>query len=160
MASSARRALRVLVVHGPNLNLLGDRRPDLYGTTSLAQIDDGLRARAAQAGAELETFQSNSEGELVTCVQQARGRVDAIVINPGAYGHTSIALRDALEAAEVPAIEVHLSNLHRREGFRRRTLIAPVCVGQIVGLGAAGYHLALAAILEHGVGAPTDGEIG
>lgn len=139
--------IRVLVVHGPNLNLLGHRDPAVYGTTTLAEIDDALRARAASAGAEVECLQSNSEGALIDAIHAARGRFDAIVINPGAYTHTSIALRDAVEAVALPTVEVHLSNIHAREPFRRRSMIAARCVGQISGFGAQSYSLGLDAAL-------------
>lgn len=139
--------IRVLVVHGPNLNLLGHRDPAVYGTTTLAEIDDGLRRLAASRGAEVECLQSNAEGALIDAIHAARGRFDAIVINPGAYTHTSIALRDAVEAVALPTIEVHLSNIHAREPFRRRSMIAARCVGQISGFGAQSYFLGLDAAL-------------
>lgn len=139
---------RILVIHGPNLNLLGVREPGVYGTTTLAEIDRMLAERARAAGAELESFQSNVEGEIVTRIQQARGAFDGILLNPAAYTHTSIAIRDALEAvAPLPAVEVHLSNLHRREAFRRESVTAPACVGQICGFGARSYLLGLDALL-------------
>lgn len=138
---------RVLVLHGPNLNLLGTRDPLIYGTTTLAEIDAELARRASDRGAALESFQSNHEGALVDAIQGARGRVDVIVINPGAYTHTSIAIRDALEGVALPAVEVHLSNLHAREDFRRESLVAARCVGQISGFGAQSYYLGLDAAL-------------
>jgi 3-dehydroquinate dehydratase-2 len=141
-------AIVVSVIHGPNLNLLGSRQPEIYGKATLAEIDAELARRGAAAGVSVETYQSNVEGELVSRVQAARGRARAIVINPGAYGHTSIALRDAIEAAEVPAIEVHLSNVHRREPFRHVSTIAAVCVGQIIGFGPRSYYLGLEAALQ------------
>jgi 3-dehydroquinate dehydratase-2 len=141
-------AALISVIHGPTLNMLGSRRPEIYGRSTLAEIDAELVRRGAAAGVTVETYQSNVEGELVTRVQQARGRARAIVINPGAYGHTSIALRDAIEAAEVPAIEVHLSNVHKREPFRHVSTIAAVCVGQILGFGPQSYYLGLQAALE------------
>jgi 3-dehydroquinate dehydratase-2 len=137
----------ILVLHGPNLNLLGTREPDVYGTTTLAEIDADLVARGERAGVVVETFQSNIEGELVTRVQKARGAAEGIIINPAAYTHTSVALRDALEAVKLPAVEIHLSNLHRREPFRHDSLTAPACVGTIMGFGARGYALALDALL-------------
>ena len=140
--------MNILVIHGPNLNLLGTREPHLYGTTTLAQLDADLVERGRAAGATVTTYQSNVEGELVTRIQQARGTADGIVINPAAYTHTSVALRDALEAVELPAIEVHLTNLHRREPFRRESMTAPACRGVIMGLGPLGYGLALAAMVK------------
>jgi 3-dehydroquinate dehydratase-2 len=139
--------LSVSVLHGPNLNLLGTREPAVYGKTTLAEIDAELRARAKQAGASLETFQSNVEGELVDRIQAARGKAGAIILNAGGYTHTSVAIRDAISAAGVPTIEVHLSNVHAREAFRRESLIAPVCIGVIAGFGPLSYYLALDAAL-------------
>jgi 3-dehydroquinate dehydratase II len=144
--------VRVLVLHGPNLNLLGTREPEIYGTTTLAEIDAELAVRARARGATVECAQSNLEGELVTLVQGARGTFDAIVINPGGYTHTSVAIRDAIDAVGalgVPAIEVHLSNLHARESFRRESITAARCVGQICGFGAQSYYLGLDAALAH-----------
>lgn len=146
--------MRILVLHGPNLNLLGEREPDVYGRQTLAEIDARLRETAAHKGASLDSFQSNHEGELVTRIQQARGAYDFILINAAAYTHTSIALRDALLFAEVPSIEVHLSNVHRREPFRHRSMLADVVVGLVMGFGPRSYDLALAAALESGVGTP------
>jgi len=137
--------MKVLVIHGPNLNLLGTREPEVYGKTTLEGINAMLAEEAATLGVQLETFQSNGEGELVTAIQNARGRIDAIVINPAAYTHTSVALRDAIAAVGIPTIEVHLSNVYAREEFRHHSHIAPVAVGQISGLGAEGYRLALQA---------------
>lgn len=139
---------RILVVHGPNLNLLGSRDPVQYGTTTLAEIDAELARRAAARGASVTCVQSNLEGELVDAIQGARGTADAIVINPGGYTHTSVAIRDALEAVALPAIEVHLSNLHAREPFRRESITAARCVGQICGFGAQSYYLGLDAALS------------
>jgi 3-dehydroquinate dehydratase-2 len=139
--------VRILVLHGPNLDLLGEREPEIYGRQTLADIDAALGRLAAELGAELESFQSNHEGALIDRLHAARGRVDALIVNPGGFTHTSVALRDALIAAEVPIVEVHLSNLHKRESFRRDSLIADIAVGQIVGLGAIGYELALRALV-------------
>lgn len=146
---------RVLVIHGPNLNLLGSRDPTLYGSATLAEIDDRLRARALDRGVEVDCVQSNLEGEIVTLVQQARGRYQAIVINPGGYSHTSVAIRDALEACGVPAIEVHLSNIYAREPFRHTSLTAARCVGVISGFGPRSYELGLDAALAHVEGLPS-----
>jgi 3-dehydroquinate dehydratase II len=136
---------RVLVLHGPNLNLLGTREPEIYGRESLEQVDRRLADAAAESGARLESFQSNQEGVLVDRIQQAgREGVEFIVFNPAAYTHTSIALRDALAAVRIPFIEVHLSNVHAREPFRHRSYFSDLAVGTICGLGSRGYDLALA----------------
>lgn len=139
--------MRILVIHGPNLQLLGSREPSIYGTTDLASIDRDLKAIASQRGATLETFQSNHEGEIVDRVGTAKTRYDAVLINPAAYTHTSVAIRDAIEAAGIPVIEVHLSNIYAREPFRHHSLIAPVCKGQVCGFGPASYRLGLEAAL-------------
>ncbi len=134
-----------LVIHGPNLNLLGEREPEVYGRTRLADIDRALKSLGRELGVAVETFQSNSEGEIVDRIQQARNRADIILINPGAYTHTSIAIRDAISAVGIPVIEVHLSNVYKREPFRHHSTIADVAVGRIMGFGAEGYYLALRA---------------
>jgi len=139
--------MRVLVLHGPNLNLLGEREPEIYGRTTLADIDRALASLAAERGAELASFQSNHEGALIDRLHAERGRCDAIIINPAGLTHSSVSLRDALAASAVPIIEVHLSNVHAREPFRRRSLVAPIATGQICGLGALGYELALRPLL-------------
>ena len=137
---------KLLALHGPNLNLLGTREPDIYGSDTLADINGRLRRLAEAAGHEFRALQSNAEHELVDAVQQAgRDGVDFIVINPGAYTHTSVALRDAFLAVGVPFIEVHLSNVHAREPFRRQSYLSDIAVGVIAGLGAAGYEYALTA---------------
>jgi 3-dehydroquinate dehydratase-2 len=141
--------LRVQVLHGPNLNLLGTRDPAVYGTTTLAEIDAELVARGKARGAEVRSAQSNVEGELVTLIQKAKGWADAIVINPGGYTHTSVAIRDAIEAVSIPTVEVHLSNIHAREEFRHHSLTAARCIGQICGFGAESYYLGLDAALAH-----------
>ncbi|MBY0246987.1 MAG: type II 3-dehydroquinate dehydratase [Nitrospiraceae bacterium] len=141
--------LRILVLHGPNLNLLGNREESVYGTTTLAEIDALLSKLGSELGVELEIRQSNHEGELVTWIQEARGNYHGIIINPAAYTHTSIAVRDALSAVEIPAIEVHLSNIHRREEFRRHSYVSGVALGQISGFGPIGYLLALRGLHEH-----------
>ena len=139
----------VWVLHGPNLNLLGTREPGIYGTTTLADIDHGLRAAGAARGVAVECFQSNHEGALVDRVQAAPSSgVGFIVINPAALTHTSVALRDALAAVAVPFVEVHLSNVHRREPFRHHSYFSDIAVGTIVGLGPAGYRLAMQFALD------------
>jgi 3-dehydroquinate dehydratase-2 len=136
--------MRILVLHGPNLNLLGTREPEVYGHATLADIDCGLATLAASLGVSVDTFQSNHEGALIDRIHAAaRDGVAGILINPGAFTHTSIALRDAIAAVALPTVEVHLSNIHARESFRRRSHIAPVAVAQVAGFGAAGYGLAL-----------------
>jgi 3-dehydroquinate dehydratase-2 len=135
--------VRVLVLHGPNLNLLGTREPGTYGIETLADIEESLRHVAGELGADVEFFQSNAEGALVDAVQAARGRFDGIVANPAAYTHTSIALRDALLAVGIPFVEVHLSNVHARESFRHRSLLADVALGTVAGFGGESYRLGL-----------------
>ncbi len=143
--------MKILVLNGPNLNLLGTREPDHYGNRTLSEIIADLSEIAHACHSEIEHFQSNQEGELVTRIQESRGIYDGIIFNPGAYTHTSIALLDALRACECPCIEVHISNIHAREPFRRRSLTAQACLGQISGLGEMGYRLALEALLDlHG----------
>ncbi|MCG8421132.1 MAG: type II 3-dehydroquinate dehydratase [Proteobacteria bacterium] len=141
--------IRILVIHGPNLNLLGTRQPEIYGRTTLADINALLRRRAQDAGAKLDSVQSNVEGEIVTHIQNAATRYEAIVINPAAYTHTSIAIRDAIEAVGLPTVEVHLSNVHAREPFRHTSVTAAKCLGQICGFGAQSYSLGLDAALAH-----------
>ena len=138
----------LLLLNGPNLNLLGAREPDIYGTTTLADVERDLGRRAAEAGAVLETFQSNHEGALIDRIQQARGKADVIIFNPGGLTHTSVALADAIAGVGIPTIEIHISNIYQREPFRHHSCIAPVAVGQIAGFGAYGYTLALEAALE------------
>jgi 3-dehydroquinate dehydratase-2 len=156
-AAGAPRPLRIQVLHGPNLNLLGTRDPAVYGTTTLAEIDAELSRRAAARHAEVRCAQSNLEGELVELIQRARGWADAIVINPAGYTHTSVAIRDALDAVALPAVEVHLSNLHAREPFRHGSLTAAKCIGQICGFGAQSYYLGLDAALHHVEATARDG---
>lgn len=141
--------IRIALLHGPNLNLLGTRAPEIYGTTTLAEIEAEMMQRAQARGAELRSAQSNFEGELVALIQLARDWADAIVINPGAYTHTSIAIRDAIEAVGLPTVEVHLSNIHAREPFRAHSITAARCIGQITGFGAQSYYLGLDAALSH-----------
>ena len=139
---------RILVLHGPSLNTLGQREPDIYGRTTLAEINDRLRVRGAELGYEVTAFQSNHEGALIDCLQEEAQSVVGIMINPGGLTHTSYSLRDALKDANRPIITVHLSNIHAREPFRHESLIAPICVGQVVGLGWRGYLHALEALIE------------
>lgn len=138
--------MRIYILHGPNLNLLGSREPDVYGQITFDDLNHMIKARAEALGIETRIFQSNSEGELVDAIHEAIKWADAICINPGAYTHYSYAIRDALAAARLPTVEVHLSNVHAREDFRRHSVIAPITVGQIVGLGSNGYLLALEAL--------------
>jgi 3-dehydroquinate dehydratase-2 len=143
----------ILILHGPNLNLLGEREPQVYGSTTLDAINEKLVARANAAGVALNVCQSNVEGELVSRVQQARlDGVNFIIVNPAAFTHTSVALRDALSAVRIPFIEVHLSNVYRREEFRRHSYMTDLAVGVISGLGAQGYELALDYALQHSAG--------
>jgi 3-dehydroquinate dehydratase-2 len=140
--------MKILFLNGPNLNLLGQREPEIYGATTLADIEKQVRERATQFQAEIDFRQSNIEGELVSWIQEAKGKFDVIVLNAAAYTHTSIALRDAIAAVGVPTIEIHLSNVHAREEFRHKSLIAPVCRGQIVGFGQKSYILAVEAAVH------------
>ncbi|KYP80620.1 type II 3-dehydroquinate dehydratase [Ferroacidibacillus organovorans] len=136
----------ILVLHGPNLNLLGMREPEVYGRETLADLDVKLYALAESLAVRVSSFQSNSEGALIDALHNARLTCSGVIINPGAYTHSSYAIRDAIAAINLPTIEVHLSNIHAREAFRSTSLIAPVCVGQIAGLGMIGYELALRAL--------------
>ena len=140
--------MQILIVNGPNLNMLGTREPEKYGSKTLTQINDELKKFANQNGVNVEFFQSNVEGEIVSAIQGAKGNFDAIIINPAAYTHTSVAIRDALLAVNLPTIEVHLSNVYSREDFRQTTYTAGVCMGQIAGMGDYGYKLAILALIE------------
>lgn len=139
--------MKILVIHGPNLDLLGKREPDIYGKTTLAQINNKLKQLAKKYKVQLDMFQSNHEGDIVDRIGSAKkDKIDTIIINPAAYTHTSVAIRDAIAACGIPAIEVHLSNIYAREDFRHTSLIAPVCKGQIAGFGSQSYYLALTAV--------------
>ena len=141
--------MKILVVNGPNLKLLGTREPSIYGCESLDSIVRRLTEYAAGRGVHIDAVQSDNEGDLVEAIGSARGVYDGIVINPAAYTHTSVALRDALAACGVPAVEVHLSNTHKREAFRHESLTVPVCVGQVMGFGGTGYTLAIEGLLHY-----------
>lgn len=138
---------KVLVLHGPNLNLLGEREPNVYGSVTLEEINKELQQQAAKMDVELRIVQSNHEGEIVETIQNARHWADILIINPAAYTHTSVAIRDAISAVSTPTIEVHLSNIHAREGFRQASHVSPVAVGQIAGFGKNSYLLALQAAI-------------
>lgn len=139
--------IKILLLHGPNLNLLGKREPDIYGAMTLDEINRRLTELAAQRGVELRAFQANSEGALVDALQEAMSWADGVIFNPGAYTHTSVALRDAIAGTGLNVVEVHLSNVHAREEFRHKSLLAPVCIGQISGFGWRSYVLGLEGLL-------------
>ena len=140
--------IRLLVIHGPNLNLLGSREPHIYGSQTLAEIDQSLLEVGEALGVELEFFQSNIEGEIVTTVQDASGSFDGLLINAGGYTHTSVAIRDALAATDVPAVEVHLTNTQAREEFRAISMLGPVVYGRVEGFGAESYHMAMHGLVK------------
>ena len=148
-AARTKGTIKIALLHGPNLNLLGTRAPEIYGSLTLNDIEGEMMERAHARGAELRSAQSNFEGELVALIQLARNWADAIVINPGAYTHTSIAIRDAIEAVDLPTVEVHLTNIHAREEFRAASLTAARCIGLISGFGPNSYYLGLDAALSH-----------
>jgi 3-dehydroquinate dehydratase-2 len=139
---------RILVINGPNLNLLGSREPEIYGSSGLDQIEDGMRQMVRDLEIELEFFQSNHEGDLIDMVHQSRGRADCIIVNAGGLTHYSVSLYDALKSVDIPVIEVHMTNIYRREEFRHKSYISPAAVGGVFGFGAASYYLALEAALR------------
>ena len=147
--------MRILVVNGPNLNLLGTREPEIYGTLTIAELERRLEQAASELEVQIDFFQSNHEGGLIDAIQGAVGRYQGVLINPGAFTHTSLALRDCLVGVGIPAVEVHLSNLHRREPFRRRSHTAEAAIGVIQGYGALAYELGLTALVRHLTGAGT-----
>ena len=138
----------ILILHGPNLNLLGTREPGVYGNWTLEYINQALKSKAAELGVQVRCFQSNHEGALIDALHEARDWADGVVFNPGAYTHTSVALRDAISAIEIPVVEVHLSNVYAREQFRHKSLLAPVCLGKITGFGWRSYLLGLQALAD------------
>ena len=140
--------MKIVVIQGPNLNMLGHREQNIYGPMKLEEIHTQMRNFAEQSGMEIEFFQSNLEGEIVDKIQECLGDADGIIINPAAYTHTSIAIRDAISAVQIPTVEVHLSNIYAREDFRHKSLTAPVCTGQVAGFGPFGYHMAMVAITQ------------
>jgi 3-dehydroquinate dehydratase II len=140
--------MRILLLHGPNLNKLGTREPEIYGTSTLADVEALVTERATASGAEVRAFQANGEGDLIDWLQREQSEADGLLINAGAYTHYSIALRDAVAGCGLPAIEVHISNVYRREAFRHESLLSPVCNGTIVGLGVHGYALAVDALVQ------------
>jgi 3-dehydroquinate dehydratase II len=149
MNNNTHQAKQILLINGPNLNLLGIREPELYGNLNLKQIEDNLKIKAEKAKLYLTTKQSNSEGQIIDFIHEAfNNSFDGLIINAGAYTHTSIAIRDAISATKIPTIEVHISNIHKREEFRHKSLIASVCIGQISGFGIKSYELALVYFIE------------
>jgi len=135
--------VKILIINGPNLNMLGVREPEKYGKVTLAEIEKDLHAYSFELGINVETFQSNSEGTIIDKIQQAMGVFDGILINPGGYTHTSVSIRDAISSVNIPCVEVHMTNIHAREEFRQKSLIAPVCMAQVVGFGPEGYKIGL-----------------
>ena len=140
--------MKIMVIQGPNINMLGIREVGIYGAMKMEQIHEQMKLAASQNQVELDFFQSNFEGEIVDKIQECLGTMDGIIINAGGYTHTSVAIRDAIAAVALPTIEVHISNIYRREEFRQKSLIAPVCAGSIVGFGPFGYHLALMGVIQ------------
>lgn len=149
MSQQAHKNISILVIHGPNLNLLGTREADIYGKTTLTQINNDLAKTAKKLGASLECVQSNHEGELIETIQNAKGKYEGLLINPAAFTHTSVALRDAIAAVNIPTVEIHLSNIYKREEFRHHSFIAPVAIGQISGFGPQSYTLGLEALVNN-----------
>ena len=147
MANESKKK-QIIVVHGPNLNMLGKREPDHYGSRTLEDINEALVERATRLGLTISTIQSNHEGEIVGAIQEAVGKAQGLIINPAAFTHTSIAIRDAILILDVPTVEVHLSNIHKRESFRHHSYVADIATGQIAGLGASGYLFALEALAQ------------
>lgn len=141
--------MKLLVINGPNLNMLGTREPEVYGSTTLADIEKELYAYSFELGIDIETFQSNTEGEIIDKIQNSLGSFEGILINPGGYTHTSVAIRDAIASVALPCVEIHMSNIYKREEFRHKSLIAPVCVGQISGFGKNSYKLGLKALRDY-----------
>ncbi|WP_277958534.1 type II 3-dehydroquinate dehydratase [Campylobacter hyointestinalis] len=140
--------MKIMVIQGPNINMLGRRETNIYGVMSMEGIHEQMKMVADQANLDIEFFQTNFEGEIVDKIQECLGEFDGIIINPAGYTHTSVAIRDAISAVKLPTIEVHISNIHQREEFRQKSLIAPVCAGQIVGFGPVGYHLAMIGMIQ------------
>lgn len=140
---------KILIINGPNLNMLGVREPGIYGSATLKDVEDSLKSLAEELGVEVDFFQSNYEGAIIDRIHQAYGKFDGLVINPGAFTHYSYAIRDAIDSVKIPTVEIHISNVHAREEFRHHSVIAPITVGQIMGFGIYGYQLALRAIVHH-----------
>ncbi|MCZ6686050.1 MAG: type II 3-dehydroquinate dehydratase [Candidatus Dadabacteria bacterium] len=141
--------MKILIIHGPNLNMLGKREPDIYGATTLEEINAALTNKAKGLGAEVTFFQSNSEGEIVSNIQDAMSKFEGVVINPGAYTHTSVAIRDAILSSGLPVVEVHISNIHKREDFRQKSFVSGVALGVISGFGVNSYMLGLSGLVDH-----------